>query len=299
MAILIDSGTKVLVQGITGRQGAFHTKLMLDYGTKILAGVTPGKKGQRVHNVPVFNYVEEAIQEYPEINTSIVFVPAKFASDAIIEAVDAGIKLIVVITERIPMHEELFFINYAKAKGVKIIGPNCPGIISPPYSKVGIMPAHLFSAGRVGIISRSGTLTYEIAYRISKRNLGISTAVGIGGDAVIGTDFIEIYSMFLEDKDTDAVVVIGEIGGDLEERFAEYYSKLSKKKPVVAFIAGRSAPEGKRMGHAGAIISMGRGGATEKIKSLKEAGIPVAEFPEDIPELLLKILKNSSGSQKG
>ncbi len=290
MAILVNSDTKVLVQGITGRQGSFHTKLMLEYGTKILAGVTPGKGGQKIHNVPVFNDVEEAIKEYPEINTSIVFVPAQFAVDAVIEAIDAGIKLIVVITERIPIHEELFLINYAKAKSALITGPNCPGIISPPYSKVGIMPAHLFSPGRIGIMSRSGTLTYEIAYRISKRNLGISTAVGIGGDAVIGTDFIEMYSMFLEDDATDAVVLIGEIGGDMEERFAKYYSKLRKKKPVIAFIAGRSAPEGKRMGHAGAIISMGMGSAAEKIRSLKEAEIPVAEFPGDVPELLLEVL---------
>lgn len=290
MAILIDQNTRVLVQGITGKQGSFHTKLMLEYGTKIMAGVTPGRQGQSVYGIPVFDSVEEALDKYPEINTSIIFVPAQFAPDAVYEAVEAGIKLIVVITERIPMHEEMKFINYARTKGSTIIGPNCPGIISPPYSKVGIMPANLFKPGKVGIISRSGTLTYEIAYRISKAGFGISTAVGIGGDAIIGTDFIEIYSKFVEDENTQAIVLIGEIGGDMEERFAEYYSRLNEKKPVVAFIAGRSAPEGKRMGHAGAIISMGQGGAKEKIDRLRKAGIPVAEFPGEIPELLKKVL---------
>jgi len=286
MAILINSETKVLVQGITGRQGSFHAKLMQEYGTKVLAGVTPGKGGQTVHGIPVYDTVEEALKEHPGINTSIVFVPAPFALDAVIEAIDSGIKLIVVITERIPMHDEMYFINYAKTKGTLIIGPNCPGIISPPYSKVGIMPAHLFKPGNIGIISRSGTLTYEVAYRLSKKGFGISTAIGIGGDAIIGTDFIEIYSMFLKDEDTKAVVIIGEIGGDLEERFAEYYAKLDKKKPVVAFIAGRSAPEGKRMGHAGAIVSMGMGSASSKINSFKKAGIPVADFLDDITTLL-------------
>jgi succinyl-CoA synthetase alpha subunit len=291
MAILIDNNTKVLVQGITGKQGSFHTKLMLEYGTKILAGVTPGKAGQYVHGVPVFNSVFDAIEKFPEINTSIVFVPASFAADAIFEAIEANIKLIVVITERIPMHDAAKFINYARLKGAIIIGPNCPGVISPPYSKVGIMPAHVFKEGRIGIISRSGTLTYEIAYKISKANLGVSTAVGIGGDAIIGTDFIEIYEMFLKDKDTDAVVLIGEIGGDLEERFATYYSSLRNKKPVVAFIAGKSAPEGKRMGHAGAIISMGMGGAKEKIEALNKVGIKVADKPDEIPKLLYEELK--------
>jgi len=290
MTILVNSNTKVLVQGITGKQGSFHTKLMIDYGTKILAGVTPGKGGQNVHGIPVYDTVEEAIKEHPEINTSIVFVPAQFASEAIFEAIDAGIKLIVVITERIPMHDEIMFVNYAKAKEATIIGPNCPGVISPPYSKVGIMPGHLFRPGRIGIISRSGTLTYEVAYRLSRRGLGISTAVGIGGDAIIGTDFIEIYSKFIEDKDTDAIVLIGEIGGDLEERFAQYYSQLKNKKPVVAFIAGKSAPEGKRMGHAGAIISMGMGSAQSKIESFKRANIHIAEFLEDIPDILEKIV---------
>ncbi|HLI45717.1 MAG TPA: succinate--CoA ligase subunit alpha [Geobacterales bacterium] len=290
MAILIDSNTKVLVQGITGKQGSFHTKLMKEYGTKILAGVTPGKGGQKIYDVPVYDTVFEAIKDYPDINTSIVFVPAPFAQDAVIEAVDAGLKLIVVITERVPMHDEMFFVNYARARNAKIIGPNCPGIISPPYSKVGIMPAHLFKQGHIGLISRSGTLTYEVAYRLARKGYGISTAVGIGGDAIIGTDFIEIYTMFLEDKATDAVVVIGEIGGDMEERFSEFYSKLNSKKPVVAFIAGRSAPEGKRMGHAGAIVSMGVGSAESKINSFKKANIPVADFLDDIPALLNKVL---------
>jgi succinyl-CoA synthetase (ADP-forming) alpha subunit (EC 6.2.1.5) len=291
MAILVDQNTKVLVQGITGRQGSFHTKLMLDYGTKILAGVTPGKAGQTVHGIPVFDSVFDALEKFPEINTSIVFVPANFATDAIFEAIEANIKLIVVITERIPMHDAVKFVNYAKIKGITIIGPNCPGIISPPYSKVGIMPAHIFKEGRIGIISRSGTLTYEVAYKMSKFNFGISTAVGIGGDAIIGTDFIEIYNMFLEDKYTDAVVLIGEIGGDLEERFANYYSKLNNKKPVVAFIAGKSAPEGKRMGHAGAIVSMGMGSAKEKIEAFVKAGIKVADKPDEIPKLLNEVLK--------
>jgi len=291
MAILIDRNTYVVVQGITGKQGSFHTKLMLDYGTKILAGVTPGKKGHTVYNVPVFDSVEEAVKEYLQINTSIIFVPAPFAKDAVIEAIDNGIKLIVIISERIPMHDALQFINYANYKNTIIVGPNCPGVISPPYSKVGIMPAHLFKPGKIGIISRSGTLTYEIAYKISQEGLGISTAVGIGGDAIIGLDFIKVYEMFLKDEETEAVVIIGEIGGDLEERFAEYYSKLRNKKPVVAFVAGKTAPPGKRMGHAGAIISLGLGDAKSKIEKFLECDIPVADTYFQIPSLIKEKLK--------
>jgi len=290
MGILVDSNTKVLVQGITGKQGSFHTKQMLEYGTKILAGVTPGKKGENVHGIPVFDNVSEALEVFPEINASIIFVPAPFVADAVYEAIDAGIKLIVIISERVPIHDSLKFINYARYKGCTIIGPNCPGIVTPPNTKLGIMPNNLFKTGNIGIISRSGTLTYEVAFRLLKGSLGISTAVGIGGDPIIGTDFIEMYDLFLKDKLTSAVVVIGEIGGDMEERLADYYSKLKNKKPIVAFIAGKSAPEGKRMGHAGAIISMGIGSAASKIEKFKEAGIPVADRPDEIPLLLKSIL---------
>lgn len=290
MGIIVNNTTKVLVQGITGKQGSFHTKQMLEYGTKILAGVTPGKGGEKVHGIPVFNSVAEAIEVYPEINSSIIFVPAPFVADAVYEAIDAGIKLLVIISEKVPVHDELKFVNYAKYKGCLIIGPNCPGIVTPPSTKLGIMPNNLFKPGNIGIISRSGTLTYEVAFRLLKSSLGISTAVGIGGDPIIGTDFIEIYDLFLKDDSTSAVVIIGEIGGDMEERLAEHYSKLNNKKPIVAFIAGKSAPEGKRMGHAGAIISMGVGSAKSKIEKFKQVGIPVADRPDEIPILIKSLL---------
>jgi succinyl-CoA synthetase alpha subunit len=291
MTVLVDSETRVVVQGITGREGSFHTRAMLSYGTKILAGVTPGKGGITVEGVPVYDNVMEAVRRHPELNTSIIFVPSRFAADAVYEAIDAGLDLIVVITEGIPVHETMKFVRYAKINGVTIIGPNCPGVISPGESKVGIMPGHVFSKGRVGIASRSGTLTYEIAYAMTKAGIGQSTSIGIGGDPVPGTSFIDALEMFREDDGTDAVVLIGEIGGDMEERAARYIVEQGYEKPVVAYVAGRTAPPGKRMGHAGAIISMGVGDAASKIKVLREVGVEVAELPSQIPSLLMKVLK--------
>ncbi len=287
--VLIDRNTCVLVQGITGREGSFHTKLMLEYGTRILAGVTPGKGGAEVHGVPVYDTVREALDNHPCIEASIVFVPARFALDAVIEAIDNGLRLVVVITEGIPLHDELLMINYAKTRGAVVIGPNTPGIMVPGEAKLGIMPAHVFQPGRIGLVSRSGTLTYEVAREMGKHGYGVSTVIGLGGDPVTGLNFIEAYRLFQDDPGTDAVVIIGEIGGDAEERFAKYYEELKVKKPVVAYVAGRTAPPGKRMGHAGAIISMGMGDYASKKKALMSAGIPVAETPSQIPILLEKL----------
>jgi len=291
VAVLVNENTRLLVQGITGREGRFHTKLMLDYGTKVVAGVTPGKGGSKVYGIPVYDSIEEALNEHPEVNTSIIFVPARFASDAVLEAIDAGIELVVVITEHIPVHETLRFTRYAKYKGTMIVGPNTPGVISPGLAKVGIMPEKVFKRGNIGLISRSGTLTYEIAYAISKAGLGVSTSIGIGGDPVIGLDFVEAARLFLEDRETNALVIIGEIGGDAEERFASFLAEGEFDKPVVAFIAGKTAPPGKRMGHAGAIISTSGGTAAEKIKALREVGVKIAKTPSEIPQILFRILK--------
>ncbi|MCE4617790.1 MAG: succinate--CoA ligase subunit alpha [Desulfurococcales archaeon] len=291
MAIIVDEKTRLIVQGITGREGSFHTKLMKEYGTKIVAGVTPGKGGQEVHGIPVYDSVEEAVKAHPEANTSIIFVPARFAADAVYEAIDAGIKTIVVITEGIPVHDALRFVNYAKSKGVTIIGPNCPGVISPGKAKVGIMPGHIFMPGNVGIVSRSGTLTYEIAYAMTKAGIGQTTAVGIGGDPVVGTSFVEALQMFEDDPETEAIVLVGEIGGDMEERAAKMIEEGKITKPAVAFIAGRTAPPGKRMGHAGAIIMMGTGTAEGKVKALESVGVKVARTPMEIPALLKEVLK--------
>jgi len=290
MAVLLDENARVIVQGITGREGSFHTKLMLEYGTKIVAGVTPGKGGQTVHGVPVYDTMEEAVKEHPEANTSIIFVPARFAPDAVYEAVDAGMKLVVVITEHIPVHETLKFVNYAKQKGTVIIGPNCPGIISPGKAKVGIMPGATFKHGPVGIISRSGTLTYEIGYALSKEGIGQSTVIGIGGDPIIGLSFTEAMEYFEKDPETKALVLVGEIGGDMEERAAKMIEEGKFTKPVVAFIAGRTAPPGKRMGHAGAIIMMGTGTYKGKVEALEKAGVKVAKTPFEIPELIKEVI---------
>ena len=290
MAIIVDENTRLIVQGITGREGSFHTKLMKEYGTKIVAGVTPGKGGQDVHGIPVYDSVEEAVQAHPDANTSIIFVPARFAADAVYEAIDAGIKTIVVITEGIPVHDALRFINYGKSKGVTIIGPNCPGVISPGRAKVGIMPGHIFMPGNVGIVSRSGTLTYEIAYAMTKAGIGQSSAVGIGGDPVVGTSFVEALEMFENDPSTEAIVLVGEIGGDMEERAAKMIEEGKITKPAVAFIAGRTAPPGKRMGHAGAIIMMGTGTAEGKVQALERVGVKVARTPMEIPALLKEVL---------
>ncbi|HWQ17399.1 MAG TPA: succinate--CoA ligase subunit alpha [Sulfolobales archaeon] len=287
MAIIVDRGTRVLVQGITGREGSYHTASMIAYGTKVVAGVTPGKGGSSVNGVPVYNTVERAVRMHPEINASILFVPAPHAPDAFYEAIDAGIKTIVVITEGIPLHDEMKMISYARSKGVIVVGPNCPGVISPGERvKVGIMPARSFSPGSVGIVSRSGTLTYEISEALSKAGMGQSTVVGIGGDPIVGLDFIEVVEMFNKDPETKAIVVVGEIGGDAEERLAQYIKDRGMVKPIVAYIAGRTAPPGKRMGHAGAIISMGRGAAETKIKALEAVGIRVALTPVDVANVL-------------
>ncbi len=291
MAILVDKNTNVVVQGITGREGSFHTRLMLEYGTRILAGVTPGKGGSSVHGVPVYDSVQEAIDQHPGINTSIMFVPAPYASDAVYEAIDAGIKTIVVITEHIPVHETMVFVREARRKNVWLIGPNTPGVISPGKSRVGILPGHIFMPGPVGMISRSGTLTYEMAYALTRRGMGQSTAVGIGGDPITGMDFIDVLELFKKDDETKLVVLVGEIGGDMEERAARYIAETRYPKPVVAYIAGKTAPSEKRMGHAGAIISMGTGLYEDKIRALKEAGVSVAETFLELPELVAKKLK--------
>ena len=290
MAILVGSDTRAIVQGITGRQGSFHTRLMLDYGTKIVAGVTPGKGGQEVHGVPVYDTVKEALAEH-DANASIVFVPARFAKDAVLEAIEAGLELVVVITEHIPVRDTMEFLALAKREDTTIIGPNTPGIITPGECKLGVMPGHVFKRGRVGMVSRSGTLTYEIAAQLTRAGLGQSTCLGIGGDPVVGLTFTEVLDMFEKDPETEAVVLIGEIGGNLEELAAQYIREREYPKPVVAFIAGRTAPPGKRMGHAGAII-MGRAGtAQSKIEALERAGVPVARTPKEAAELVARELK--------
>lgn len=292
MGILVDNQTKVLVQGITGREGSFHTKLMLSYGTRIVAGVTPGKGGLNVHGVPVYDSIREALEEHPDINASIIFVPARFAKDAVLEAITNRIKLIVVITEHIPLHDELLMIRYGKLRGTIIIGPNTPGIINPSEKcKVGIMPAKFFKKGVVGLISRSGTLAYEVARRLSEVNLGISTFVGLGGDPVVGLNMIDAVNLFNEDPYTKSLVVIGEIGGVMEERLADYLFKNPIEKPIIAFIAGRAAPKGKRMGHAGAIAYSDEGTAESKVRKLREVGIPVATTVNDIIRLVTRSIE--------
>ncbi|MFW6181307.1 MAG: succinate--CoA ligase subunit alpha, partial [Spirochaetota bacterium] len=284
MSILIDRETSVLVQGITGRDGSFHTARMLEYGTRVTAGVTPGKGGGAVHGVPVYNSVEEARGAHP-VTCSVIFVPALFATSAIREAADAGIPLIVCITEGIPVMEMLGNYHYVRERGLRLIGPNCPGVITPDACKAGIMPGRIHRRGNVGVISRSGTLTYEIVYHLTLAGMGQSTCVGVGGDPVIGTGFVELLEMFERDPETGAVVIIGEIGGEDEERAARYIAELMST-PVVAFISGRTAPEGKRMGHAGAIVSGGKGTAQAKIQAMREAGVPVADRPDQVPELV-------------
>ena len=285
MSILVDRSTRLLVQGITGREGEFHTRQMLEYGTQVVAGVTPGKGGMEVAGVPVFNTAKEAV-EASGANTSIVYVPARFAPDAIYEAADAGISLIVCITEGIPTLDMIKVKAYLDQRGVRLIGPNCPGVTTPGQTKVGIMPGHIHKSGSVGVVSRSGTLTYEVVFDLTTHGLGQSTCVGIGGDPILGSDFIDILTLFEEDAATDSVVLIGEIGGTDEERAADFVaSKMTK--PVVAFVAGRTAPPGKRMGHAGAIIEGGTGTAAEKIAALEEAGVRVARYPGEIPDLLV------------
>jgi succinyl-CoA synthetase alpha subunit len=289
LGIIIDKNTRAIVWGITGNQGSFHTKLMLDYGTKIVAGVTPGKGGMQVQGIPVYDTGEEAREKHPA-NVSIIFVPAPFAAEAALEALENGIKTVVIITEHIPIKDAVNVMAYAKELKATIIGPNTPGIITPGESKLGIMPAHIFKSGGVGMVSRSGTLTYEIAAGLTRRNLGQSTCLGLGGDPITGLNFIDALKMFENDPQTKAVALIGEIGGNLEELAADYIAKEKYPKPVVAFVAGRSAPPGKRMGHAGAIV-MGKAGTAEsKIERLRYANVKVAEKPSDVAELLSKLL---------
>jgi succinyl-CoA synthetase alpha subunit len=286
MSILVGKNTRLAVQGITGREGEFHTRRMIEYNTNVVAGVTPGKGGGWVNGVPVFDTIKEAVAA-TEANTSIVFVPARFAPDAMYEAADGGISLIVCITEGIPILDMLKVRAYLDQKGVRLIGPNCPGVITPGECKVGIMPAYIHTPGPVGVISRSGTLTYEIVNELTCRGMGQSTCVGIGGDPIIGSDFIDILGFFEGDPLTEQVVLIGEIGGSDEERAAEFVA-THVTKPVTAFVAGRTAPPGKRMGHAGAIISGGTGTAAEKIEALETVGVEVARHPAEIAELVTR-----------
>ncbi len=290
MGIIIGKNTRAIVWGITGTQGSFHTRLMLEYGTKIVAGVTPGKGGAQVEGVAVYNTGEEA-QEKHHANASIIFVPAPFAADAALEAMENGIKTVVIITEHIPIKDAISVMAHARQVKATVIGPNTPGIISPEACKLGIMPSHIFKSGSVGMASRSGTLTYEIAAGLTRKRLGESTCLGLGGDPITGLNFIDALKMFEADSQTKAVVLIGEIGGNLEELAAKYISEEMYPKPVVAFIAGRSAPPGKRMGHAGAIV-MGKAGTAEnKIEVFRNAGVKVAEKPSDVAELLTELIK--------
>jgi succinyl-CoA synthetase alpha subunit len=286
LSILVDRGTRLLVQGITGREGLFHASQMLEYGTQVVAGTSPRKGGEWVldEKVPVFDTVESALAA-TGANCSVIFVPARGAADAMLEAADAGVPLMVCITEGIPVQDMMMVRSYLKQRQARLVGPNCPGLLTPGECKVGIIPSHIAIPGPVGVVSRSGTLTYEVLYALQRRGIGVSTCVGIGGDPINGTDFIEVLEMFEDDPHTEQVVLIGEIGGTAEERAAEFISDRLTK-PAVAFIAGRSAPPGKRMGHAGAIVEGGEGTAAEKMEALAAVGVPVADHPEAIPDLL-------------
>ena len=298
MSVLIDRSTRLIVQGITGRDGAFHTREMIGYGTRVVAGVTPGRGGERIHGVPVFDSVAEAVAE-TRGNTSVIYVPAPFATDAVYEAADAGVGLIVCITEGIPVRDALGTYHHvatlrerapARPDGSsngrpRLVGPNCPGLISPGQSKVGILPGHICKPGSIGVVSRSGTLTYEVVHQLTQAGLGQSTCVGIGGDPVIGTNFVDVLALFESDPHTEAIVLIGEIGGTDEEEAAQFVRRYVRK-PVVAFVAGQTAPPGKRMGHAGAIVSGGTGTAAEKMAAFQAVGVPVARIPSEIPGLI-------------
>ncbi|WP_208592462.1 succinate--CoA ligase subunit alpha [Gracilibacillus suaedae] len=290
MSVFINKDTKVLVQGITGSTALFHTKQMLEYGTKIVGGVTPKKGGTEVEGVPVFNTVADAVNE-TGANASVIYVPAPFAADAIMEAVDAELDLVICITEHIPVMDMVKVKRYMEGKKTRLVGPNCPGVITPEECKIGIMPGYIHKKGHIGVVSRSGTLTYEAVHQLSENGFGQSTAVGIGGDPVNGTDFIDALKAFNEDPETEAVMMIGEIGGTAEEEAAEWV-KANMTKPVVGFIGGATAPPGKRMGHAGAIISGGKGTADEKIKTMNACGIQVAETPSVMGETLINVLKD-------
>ena len=296
MSILIDNKTKVVVQGITGRDGAFHTRQMLDYGTKIVAGVTPGKAGEKIEGVPVFNSVKEAVKA-TGANTSVIYVPSKFAVDAIYEAADAGLDLVVCVSEGIPAMDMLQVYNYLKTTKTRLLGPNTPGLITPGVTKVGIMPGQIHIKGNVGVVSRSGTLTYEVVYHLTLNGIGQSTCLGIGGDQIVGTGFLDVLDLFEKDPQTKAVVLIGEIGGTDEEE-AALFVKKNMTKPVVAFVAGRTAPPGKRMGHAGAIIAGGSGTAAEKVAAFEKAKIKVAESPAEVANLVKAELEKLKAKAK-
>ncbi|MBU2591121.1 MAG: succinate--CoA ligase subunit alpha [Nitrospinota bacterium] len=289
MSILVNKDTRLLVQGITGAEGRFHTEQCQKYGTNIVAGVTPGKEGEKIFGIPVFNTVSKAVKE-TGANVSVIFVPAQFAADAIMEAADAGISLVVCISEGIPIIEMVKVKMFLANKGTRLIGPNCPGIITPGEAKIGIMPGHIHKKGRVGVISRSGTLTYEVVAQMTALGIGQSTCIGIGGDPIIGTNFIDALALFEEDKDTDMVCMVGEIGGNAEETAAAFI-KENMKKPVVGFIAGQTAPQGRRMGHAGAIISGGKGTAAEKFRAMEEAGIHVCRNPSELGKTIASVLQ--------
>jgi succinyl-CoA synthetase alpha subunit len=292
MSIIVNEHTKVVVQGITGSEGTFHTKQMVEYGTKVVAGVTPGKGGQQFEGIPVFNTVKEAVDE-TSANASAIFVPPPFAADAIMEAIEARVDCVVCLTEGIPTLDMIAVRQYMKGKDIRLIGPNTPGIISPGKCKIGLMPGYIHKEGKIGIISRSGTLTYEVVDQLTKLGIGQATCVGIGGDPIIGLRFVDILQLFESDPGTDAVIIIGEIGGRTEEDAAEYY-RQHMTKPVVAYIAGLTAPPGRRMGHAGAIISGGTGSAQEKIKALEEAGIVVVKNPAEVGATMADILERKS-----
>ena len=293
MSILVNSNTRLLVQGITGKEGTFHTEQMLEYGTPVVAGVTPGKGGQVLLGIPVFNTVEEA-KESTGCNTSIIFVPPKFSSAAITEAADSEIDLVICITEGIPAADMVKAKNHLRKTGTQLVGPNCPGVITPGEAKVGIMPGFIHTPGSIGVISRSGTLTYEAVDQLTKVGLGQSTCIGIGGDPIIGSTFIDLLSLFAVDENTEGVVLIGEIGGSAEEEAAQWTIDNNFDKPIVAFIAGQTAPPGRRMGHAGAIVAGGKGTASEKMKALTDAGITVVESPADIGKTMKIVLDERS-----